>query len=245
MNSKIILLSFAVIAVGLFALPSTLSLFSGQHTFYNGSQVQCSKCHQDIYNEFATADAKMPHKDKANCGGCHRTTTGTGANISNNSWKLTSSSTGVTGTVVFKAHSAVTVECLACHGRVTDTVGNYATKGKEWGVATQLLSDQEAHRAFYWGSVSDKAVGDINQSSIGIAETGTPFVWWTKANQSVVQLKGGNTACIGCHTHTVVNVTWDRSIGYGMVVTTEDTKGLNITSWSINSTRTLTYSSGQ
>lgn len=223
MNSKILLLTVAVIAVGLFALPSTMSLFTGQHTFYDGANVSCKKCHQDIYDEIGSdTNRYQAHYSKRDCSGCHKTTTSSGANISNNSWRLSSK-----GTVIFKAHAAVTVECLACHGRQTGE--------KEWGVAEQIQSASEAHRQFYWQSVSDKDVGDINQTSIYNAEASAGATWdagqgpigqqawYTKANQTVIQLKGANTACIGCHTHAVVNITWRRSIGYE--VTADTTSG--------------------
>jgi len=49
-------MGIAVVAVGLFALPSTVSLFSGQHRWYNisgtGNEIPCIKCHADIYDEY-------------------------------------------------------------------------------------------------------------------------------------------------------------------------------------------------
>jgi len=61
MNSnKVALMVIAVVAIGIFALPSTVSLFSGQHTWYNlndtGSQVPCEKCHADIDDEMISTD---------------------------------------------------------------------------------------------------------------------------------------------------------------------------------------------
>lgn len=208
MNSKILVLSIGVIAVGLFALPSTMSLFSGQHTFYAGANVTCAKCHQDIADEL-TSTQNQVHRTKSDCSGCHKTRTGTGsgANVTNNSWRLSGG-----GTVVFKAHAAVTVECLACHGKDLNN--------KTWGVAQQIQSASEAHRTFYWQSVSDKEVGDINMTSIGIAQGQGAYVWNTGANQTVIKLKGSNTACVGCHTHAYVNITWRRSDGYSVIANT-------------------------
>ncbi|MCX9014653.1 MAG: multiheme c-type cytochrome [Candidatus Methanoperedens sp.] len=244
MNSKILLLSVAVIAVGLFAMPSTLSLFSGQHTFYDGVNVSCAKCHQDIEDEIKST-ANEVHTSMDTCEGCHRTetswysNTSTGADIKNSTWRLSNVSN-----VSIKAHAAVTVECLACHGKYNSS--------KKWGVAEQIQSASEAHRDFYWGSVSDKEIGDINYSSIaaaqGAAGASVSPSWYDTAgpaNQTVIKLKGTNTACVGCHTHAAVNITWTRSTGFGMVVLANTTSGkLEIDSWSINESTNTTYTNG-
>ena len=83
MNTKFTLAIIALIGIGVFALPSTMSLFSGQHTFYNidatGNQVPCIKCHGDVKAELsgsmATAGSKAPHAD-FKCEYCHRAEAG-------------------------------------------------------------------------------------------------------------------------------------------------------------------------
>jgi hypothetical protein len=228
MNSKIILLSFAVVAVGLFALPSTMSLFSGQHTWYDVEDIKCQKCHQDIYEELQNSAYHGGFETSYGnaCGRCHVSTasynsTGgfntfnkTGANLSKQQWiAYKSRSTAITGRVNFTAHAAITVECLACHGTSNLTQGSNSP--------LNLMADQEAHRPFYYASVSNKAVGDINYTSLKAAgiinPAGNVPQWYsTSGNQTVVQLKGTNAACIGCHTHATVNITWNRAIGYEM-----------------------------
>lgn len=42
---KLVILLIAVVAIGTFALPSVLTASVGQHTFYPGSAVECTKCH--------------------------------------------------------------------------------------------------------------------------------------------------------------------------------------------------------
>ncbi|MCZ7403131.1 MAG: hypothetical protein O8C61_12990 [Candidatus Methanoperedens sp.] len=254
MNSKIILLSFAVIAVGLFALPSTMSLFAGQHTWYNVEDIPCKKCHQDIYDELTTQSAyhgKFESSYGNACGRCHvstsayNSTTGvatfnkSGTNMSKQQWIVyKSKSTAINSTgsgpmvVNFSAHAAITVECLACHGSGTD---GQLVQGKNSPL--RLMSDQEAHRPFYYGAVSNKAVGDVNYTSLlaaGIIYPGTPQ-WYdtSKPNQTVVQLKGTNAACIGCHTHAYVNISWNRAIGYGLSMTVTNA------GWDVNFTGPL------
>ncbi|MCX9084566.1 MAG: hypothetical protein OIN87_07215 [Candidatus Methanoperedens sp.] len=83
MNTKFTLAIIALIGIGVFALPSTMSLFSGQHTFYNidatGNQVPCAKCHGDVKAELsgsmATAGSGAPHA-KFQCEYCHRAEAG-------------------------------------------------------------------------------------------------------------------------------------------------------------------------
>ena len=209
MNSKVLLLSVAVIAIGLFAMPSTLSLFSGQHTFYNGSDVKCEKCHQDIYNELQTGSSSA-HTSLNQCQGCHKTGTltnlvpynGTGGNIT--------VETNVTGTE--SAHAAVTMECIACHQ----------------GVDEELLGADAAHGKFYQ-----------NSSYTANASAGL-----TTQNQTAVALKGANTACVGCHTHAVVNITWTRTTGYNMTVDASGNEKWNIT-FALNSSTNKTFTDGE
>jgi cytochrome c553 len=83
MNTKFTLAIIALIGIGVFALPSTMSLFSGQHTFYNidatGNQVPCAKCHGDVKAELSSATAMAgsgaPHA-RVQCEYCHRAETG-------------------------------------------------------------------------------------------------------------------------------------------------------------------------
>ncbi len=207
MNSKILLLSIAVIATGLFAMPTTLSLFAGQHTFDSGPQVSCQKCHQDIYDEMggtvnpygaSTAHSSAKLKE---CQGCHRTgnvtfvPTGNGTSLSY--YNMQVNSTG--------AHAAVTLECVACHN----------------AVPTNITNASEAHSPFYNESITNST------SSTG------------KNNGTL--LKGANEACVGCHTHTNIKITWRRSVGIDMVVneTTNGTYRIIMTAnTSVNTTTT-------
>jgi len=58
MNAKFTLAIIALVGIGVFALPSTMSLFAGQHSFYNidatGNQIPCTKCHGDVKSELTS-----------------------------------------------------------------------------------------------------------------------------------------------------------------------------------------------
>jgi len=80
MNTKFTLAIIALVGIGVFALPSTMSLFAGQHSWYNidetGNQVPCEKCHGDVAAEMgANVDpitgTPGPHA-MMSCEFCHR-----------------------------------------------------------------------------------------------------------------------------------------------------------------------------
>ncbi|MDO9516959.1 MAG: hypothetical protein Q7J10_02810 [Methanosarcinaceae archaeon] len=55
---------FVLIAVSLFAVvitavPQTLSLYTGQHDFVNGTNVDCAKCHNNIHTEMLASNASV------------------------------------------------------------------------------------------------------------------------------------------------------------------------------------------
>ncbi|MDY6959177.1 MAG: cytochrome c3 family protein, partial [Halobacteriota archaeon] len=106
-NRKIVLLLVAVLAIGLFALPSTIAMFGGQHNWYglgdDGNQVPCEKCHADIYDEMGNTG---PHSNMS-CWYCHRTSNLTGYTYA--------SGDGTGSTPGQEAHAASTVECMECH----------------------------------------------------------------------------------------------------------------------------------
>lgn len=81
MNKKISILLIAFIGIGLYALPSTVALFSGQHDFKNidatGNQIDCVKCHGDVSAEISASGTNVvtgtpaPHA-AFKCEYCHR-----------------------------------------------------------------------------------------------------------------------------------------------------------------------------
>jgi len=75
------LIVIALVGIGLWALPQTMSLFAGQHSFVNidatGNQINCVKCHGDVQSELSgtAVNAKTgtvtPHAT-FKCEYCHR-----------------------------------------------------------------------------------------------------------------------------------------------------------------------------
>ena len=133
-SKKIALMAIAVVAIGIFALPSTVSLFSGQHSWYDlgasiesasgRNNVPCEKCHADIADEMGGENGA--HRNLT-CAMCHRTPFNTIYNPTSGHYEPESSITYARGhynigskvydpTPGEEAHAASVVECMDCHG---------------------------------------------------------------------------------------------------------------------------------
>ncbi len=234
-----ILLSAAVIFVGLFAMPSTLSLFAGQHTFDTGANVSCKKCHQDVYEEMSCPANDVHWKRTAitpdkqfQCIECHNVT-----NVSTNFITNTKESSG--------AHAATTVPCLACHSGSAG--GSYETNpmhvlagkytiyklpGGDCGQCHRNAADPKKY--------PDAFIININASLTNSSEAHSAY--YNESINNATFLKAANAACIGCHTHINVKGTWRRSTGYDMVVNETADGNYSITftvNSSVNTTTTF------
>ena len=120
MNWKAMVLIIGIIAIGLFALPSTLAMYSGQHDFIVGADVDCDKCHSEsdpIYGELAGG----PHSFFT-CKQCHGFEAGN-PNINNGSM----------------GHAATTsVTCVGCHSNTDYAGGSGGLDGDGITVADEL-----------------------------------------------------------------------------------------------------------
>ena len=69
---RTLLVLVIVLSLGIYILPSTVSIFIGQHDWYNisqaGNQIPCRKCHADVYEELVN----NPYHENFNCEPCHR-----------------------------------------------------------------------------------------------------------------------------------------------------------------------------
>lgn len=165
-NPRVALLMIAIMALGIFVLPETIAMFTGQHDFYDttlpGNGVNCLKCHADIrdelnrpsqvntYHRFGFDDARM-------CEACHMTTAP----------QLEGLVQGPGG----QFHAAAAPACLDCHNGT----------GPGLGAQEIVTGTEEVHKAF----ATESAKSNL--------------------------LKGSNEACISCHTHIGVNITWTKA----------------------------------
>lgn len=196
MNGKILLLSFAVILAGLFAMPNTLSVFAGQHTFAIADNTSiCANCHPDVLNEITSGSYHKSLIGANNeCKGCHTidriatTLIPRGNNTGN--WTAADNYVGLdvvkgvfvlangtgnnTNISVSGVHVAVTVECVWCHNAVNQT--------------------NDAHNIY------------------------------TSNASSNTDLRGTNEACVGCHTKANVNLKWVRWAGLNITYDFNESK---------------------
>jgi len=156
MKNKTIALVVAVLAIGLFVMPSVVSIIAGQHAFIETEDTMCVKCHPAEADELASSTYHH------NIGGTLPSAWGNTANDAcKNCHDKEHTPEGEEG------HAAVTLPCTFCHSTIIGELG----------------SEHEAHTEF--------------------AEAATNGTLHEEANE----------ACIACHTHAGVNITWFRAEG--------------------------------
>ncbi len=252
---KLALLIIIVAATGFIVLPNTVSLFHGQHIWYNlsgKSPLPCSKCHYDVYEELAMSAF---HRDL---------------------WKYWNGSAWVwNGTWGYYPNAGVnSLDCYACH-RANASI----TYASVYGTYTQYQPGVQAHAAsvvacmlchqYHANSTSNKyyvktvpgffAGGFANMTELA----GSPYNWtgpngaqagrWAAHNGFIMSaikdkaMVDANEACIACHTYTPVNITWHHAeyltfkVYYNMTVwsKTHYSSHYNATNFTPNGTYTV------
>ncbi len=190
------LLILAILSIGIFALPGTVALFSGQHSWYDlgndGNDVPCEKCHGDIATEMASSGAHLNIK----CDGCHRTDVRVGY-AGAGDWGH--------GHEVYPgqgAHAASTQECMVCHDRGSNFT-HY-----------NLGNDEclDCHTAPF---IAPAAGGfNLTDPSDYPADTGEKAAHLKFVEDAMGEplMEGANEACIACHTHVGTNITWTKNV---------------------------------
>ena len=191
-SSKLVLVAIAIVAVGLFALPSSVSLFSGQHTWYNIGEtnvndIPCDKCHADIYDEMISTGNGV-HTTTLYTKGCdcHRvddTRIKTGVAISGPGGP-------VPGTT---SHAAETIACMICHEQ-----GNQPTYPFAGGFKQSVV--YAGSTPVYYYNHSGGTGGEHAAHNQFVREA-------VKDNL----MEDSNEACISCHTRVGVNITWTKN----------------------------------
>ncbi|MFZ2071132.1 MAG: cytochrome c3 family protein [Halobacteriota archaeon] len=209
-SKKIVLLAVAVVATGIFALPSAVSLFSGQHSWYDlsaqGNNVPCEKCHAEIGDEMSHTGA---HADME-CWYCHSTRNLTGVRYA--------SGNGAGSSPGQEAHAASTVECMACHEgfgiNITDCLKCHFTGPKahptEW--FEEPCGNCHAGYTVPHFSASLEAGGfglTVNTTYDTGEKAAHKKFAFDAMNNSLME--GANEACIACHTRVGVNITWVKN----------------------------------
>jgi hypothetical protein len=216
------LLAIAIIGMGLFILPSTLSMFGGQHSWYEPQEIDCSKCHIIEYEEMSSGayGVHSPHRTADTtfeCTDCH--------NVSMN---MTYYATGQKGDHT-SAHAVTTVSCLACHGDLFSNgttcgttchyplspglnVMHELVKKNEWNHSTCIKCHRE-----YDDNVTimreNVFINDVDDNLSNPLEAHRSFflgMSGENTTESESGLTGPNEACLGCHTGVGANISWTR-----------------------------------
>lgn len=146
-RNKLIIVMISVIAVGLFALPSTFSYSGSMHTFRqidptNADTINafCMKCHTGaISTQLAASDPGLyqgggPIHASVQCQGCHQITSATGAGYNQGADSI--------------EHAARLPSCLDCH-LASGTLMQIGNAGVE------IRAPTEAHKNFLSTSDND------------------------------------------------------------------------------------------
>ncbi len=220
-GKNMILLSIAVLAIGLFVLPQTLAMFTGQHAWFSASTPSaeydlCEKCHANEVAEWnqnqASGGAHSGYVAEYGEGCfCHQINTTrlaayglADANFNASEFNFTiwgemdalTDSDNWVWRPTTTPHAAVIIDCVDCH----------------WKQSHQISNTGSAHHAF-WNQTKNTTNTD------------------------------SNTACMACHTHTPLNMTWARSEGIHIVANHADATSTPYGTWNINATinETLDY----
>jgi len=216
-RNKMVLMSIAIVAIGIFTLPITVSLFSAQHTWYDLSggpnDVPCEKCHAEIADEMRSDDNGV-HRDLT-CAMCHRT-------IFTN--YIYGSGEGSGSTAGKEAHAASTVECMDCHGIYHD-----GTKWNHWSYPEYGTCNKCHSGGVYTDFISAGGFGIEDPMNPGYNTTDTDTGTKAAHKKFVLDamnetlMEGANEACIACHTRIGVDITWTKKENLGFTATENET----------------------
>lgn len=123
MNGRIIVVVISILAISTIILPQTVSLFAGQHYWYDlsgtGNDIPCEKCHADIVAEMEsliTVHTGETGYGRMKCEYCHRLFPIEHQNASFTNYTYARVSGSYTSFEPGKeAHAASTVPCMYCH----------------------------------------------------------------------------------------------------------------------------------
>jgi len=237
-GKNMILLSVAVIAVGLFVLPQTMAMFVGQHTWFSvktadSQYVMCQKCHVNEVAEWR-ANTGAHANYSADLGGgcfCHQineTALGEygltsaiapgayGFNFTNWRWNYTNNSNKVGGEPEWYNNTDPDPSNHEWEWGWRPGTGNVSPHAAvivdcvdcHWNEMQQINNPKSAHFAFW------------NQTKTGSDNTGTD----------------NNTVCMACHTHTHLNITWLRIEGLEIIANHTDATKTGADAWTVTTT---------
>jgi hypothetical protein len=164
---KLMWVLIALGGISIWFIPNTLSLFSGQHSFYNidplGSQVPCIKCHGDIAMELHTGNIHQ----NFTCSDCHRVQKGVQYASGDNAYER----------LIFKN---VTGPASIRYRILATTIQNYQSGNFPKSISGEITIDQWAQA----GNDNTELRSDGNYS--GNMTTGDTGVLYNFANETEI-----------------------------------------------------------
>ena len=211
--NKFNVLLIGTIAIGIFLLPNVISTFTGSHNYIAPENVNCTKCHMDVYEElhnsiddhthansqwskwYTHQQGLLPIRKVFDCVECH--------------------SVSEVGRIPGEGHAAKKVDCAFCHnktryeaetGKLYTTLGHapnawYMTSGlcPEYGMACT-----DCHRPT--GNYPENLfIDDVFDDEITNISAPHHQFYENAKNDSI--LLGGSESCVACHSHTKFTIT--------------------------------------
>ncbi len=239
-GGKLVLLAIALVAVGTAVMPQTVSLFAGQHWWYNisgtGNQIPCQKCHADVFEELDLSTfhthwsatgwnaSTTGQADQYDCAACHRSNLSIQYALVNGS--VTNYQPGK------QAHAASVVACMLCHqmnaSKATWAPGYYAGGFNVTAVLGPNATPYEYSNATYNG----KYAAHNAFIAMAIEDKNKTF-------------PDSTAACVACHTHVAVKIIWHHktslefNVSIGTPVTNDNgVHNWTVANWTVNGTAT-------
>jgi hypothetical protein len=162
---KIVLIITLFFSLGVLVLPSTLSLFAGQHFFYNlesGYGSKCIKCHADIFDELSAGayhNGIGGVSSGEECLVCHRV---------NTSIVYANASTNTPGR---EAHAASTIECSYCHFNSSNPFGAPVAGGFGLSTLANDTGTNASHLSFVLESIEASLLQNESEACVACHTT--------------------------------------------------------------------------
>lgn len=205
--NKFGIMLIGVLAIGMFLLPSVISTFSGSHDYVAPENVQCEKCHDDVYAELLLsiddhthANANwLPEKQVFDCNECH--------------------TVDAIGDSSAAGHAARKVDCAICHDK---TVFGSGPDYSDWAHAPSPIGATSGLMVEYGMACTDCHRDDdpANSGNMFLDDVyltindpeAAHYDFYMNSDVEGDDLLGTTESCVGCHTH--VGFDLDGQLGY-------------------------------
>ena len=256
-DKRLIYVLVAVSAIGFFVLPSTLSMFAGQHSWYDPKDdgIPCEKCHFLEVQEMSALVG--PHTGETGygrmeCTYCHRGfEIGTGKIDPNFTSYLNASS---------KVHAGQTLPCLYCHSGPDKGYVHAYTNTSCWtDCHSNDNSSYPPYPPAHGGEYNNEDCVKCHSTNVpkhitpakgfGLTQNTTDQAYGGNRSahtkfvldaKNMTMLEDANEACLGCHTRTGVNISWNRAAYVSFDVSVNITSNSYDVEWNATSLGTNT-----